>query len=293
MRRSSKLTVLFMLSLVIVGALATPAQAAWRSNSRGWWWTESSARGYATGWRKISGKWYWFDSKGYMATGWKKIDGKWYFFNPGGDMATGWKKVGSAWYYLNPGGDMVTGWKKVGSVWYYLNPGGDMATGWKKVGTYWYYLNADGSMKTGWLKSGSNWYYLWGKSDDRWLDETAPEPPRGSMMCDYSIIYKTGPDDRSVEVSIDYLISRGVNNYEADFAPGFSYNVPEMYRFDESGAMVTGYVDFKYAWSKHPDATWNRFEWFDDDGRYMASGGDMVERDPDDTVVLVSVSRRK
>ena len=152
------------------GAAATPAQAAWKQNSKGRWWTENSAKGYATGWRKIDGKWYWFDARGYMVTGWKQVDGKWYYFNPGGSMKTGWLKDGGKWYYLNPGGSMATGWKKVDFDWYYFESSGAMAKDrWQGD----YYLSSKGRMLlNGWTKDG---YYVddsgkWDRSISRMSD---------------------------------------------------------------------------------------------------------------------------
>lgn len=42
------------------------ANAAWKQNNIGWWYTEGNS--YATGWRLIGGKWYYFYSNGYMAS---------------------------------------------------------------------------------------------------------------------------------------------------------------------------------------------------------------------------------
>ena len=152
MKKTLKILAVLAVALVVLGAVATPARAAWKSNSRGWWWTENSAKGYATGWRKIDGKWYWFDARGYMVTGWKQVDGKWYYFNPGGSMETGWLKDGGRWYYLNSGGLMATGWKQVDGKWYFLEKTGAMAKS-RWEGNY--YLTQNGSMlKSAWTYDG-------------------------------------------------------------------------------------------------------------------------------------------
>ncbi|MCE5220901.1 MAG: hypothetical protein LLF98_06425 [Clostridium sp.] len=57
----------------------TGANAEWRQNSTGWWYTEGNS--YATEWRFIDGNWYYFYSDGYMATN-AIIDG--YYLNENG-----------------------------------------------------------------------------------------------------------------------------------------------------------------------------------------------------------------
>lgn len=57
---ASSLCVASLLALNPIGA-----SAEWKSDPRGWWYTEGSS--WATGWRLINSKWYYFDSKGYMA----------------------------------------------------------------------------------------------------------------------------------------------------------------------------------------------------------------------------------
>ena len=58
------------------------ANAAWKSNAIGWWYTEGSS--YAKGWRDINGKSYYFYSNGYMAKC-DKING--YFVNDKGEWS--------------------------------------------------------------------------------------------------------------------------------------------------------------------------------------------------------------
>ena len=52
-----------VLSLIAINPIA--ANAEWKSNTTGWWYTEGSS--WATGWRNINGNWYYFYSDGYMA----------------------------------------------------------------------------------------------------------------------------------------------------------------------------------------------------------------------------------
>lgn len=83
-----------------------PANAAWKQNNTGWWYTEGSD--YATGWKQIDSQWYYFDSDGYMKTGWVKDSNRWYYLNSTGEMKTGWVQSGNDWYYLDSTGGMVT-----------------------------------------------------------------------------------------------------------------------------------------------------------------------------------------
>ena len=82
------------------------ANAAWKENSAGYWYTEGSS--YATGWRNIDNSWYYFDGTGYMKTGWIKDKDKWYYLSSNGNMEeTGWIKDGVNYYYLNSDGTMA------------------------------------------------------------------------------------------------------------------------------------------------------------------------------------------
>lgn len=65
MKKFKKLVAGFiaMLSLMVVNPIA--ANAEWRQDSTGWWYTEGNS--WATGWKMIDGNWYYFYSDGYMA----------------------------------------------------------------------------------------------------------------------------------------------------------------------------------------------------------------------------------
>ncbi|WP_294372864.1 cell wall-binding protein [uncultured Clostridium sp.] len=65
MKKFKKLVAGFiaMLSLMVVNPIA--ANAEWRQDSTGWWYTEGNS--WATRWKMIDGNWYYFYSDGYMA----------------------------------------------------------------------------------------------------------------------------------------------------------------------------------------------------------------------------------
>ncbi|WP_160686894.1 cell wall-binding protein [Clostridium sp. C2-6-12] len=65
MQKFKRLIASFMMALSLLAITPVAANAEWRSNSTGWWYTEGNS--YATGWRQIEGKWYYFYSDGYMA----------------------------------------------------------------------------------------------------------------------------------------------------------------------------------------------------------------------------------
>lgn len=53
------------IAATLFSANAAKVQAAWKSDSNGWWYTEGNS--YSTGWKNIDGNWYYFYSNGYMA----------------------------------------------------------------------------------------------------------------------------------------------------------------------------------------------------------------------------------
>lgn len=68
-----------LLALSMITMLPICANAAWKSDKNGWWYTEGSS--YATGWRNIDNNWYYFYNNGYMAHD-TTIDG--YYLNSAG-----------------------------------------------------------------------------------------------------------------------------------------------------------------------------------------------------------------
>lgn len=54
-------------ALVSCGLFAIPANAEWKQDNHGWWYSEENS--WATGWRNIDGEWYYFKDDGYMVNG--------------------------------------------------------------------------------------------------------------------------------------------------------------------------------------------------------------------------------
>lgn len=76
----SKLIVSSLLATSLLALSPIAANAEWKEDSTGWWYTEENSS-YATGWRLIDRNWYYFYSDGYMAHD-TSIDG--YYLNSSG-----------------------------------------------------------------------------------------------------------------------------------------------------------------------------------------------------------------
>jgi transglutaminase/protease-like cytokinesis protein 3 len=74
-----KILVASLVVISLIGLNPIGVSAKWKSNSKGWWYTEGKS--YVTGWELIEGNWYYFYSDGYMAKD-TTIDG--YYVNGSG-----------------------------------------------------------------------------------------------------------------------------------------------------------------------------------------------------------------
>lgn len=80
------------------------AEAKWRADANGRWYTIKAAPGYAVGWKQIGKYTYYFEKNKYAVTGWKLIDKKWYYFDIKGRL------LANRWvdgYYLSADGSMA------------------------------------------------------------------------------------------------------------------------------------------------------------------------------------------
>ena len=89
----------------VLGFTSTGANAAWKRDINGWWYTEGSS--WAIGWRFINNAWYYFDDSGYMETGWLEDNGKWYYLNYSGEMVTGTQNIDGLIYDFNSHGECI------------------------------------------------------------------------------------------------------------------------------------------------------------------------------------------
>lgn len=89
----------------VLGFTSTGANAAWKRDINGWWYTEGSS--WSIGWRFINNAWYYFDDSGYMETGWLQDNGKWYYLNSSGEMVTGTQSIDGLIYEFNSDGECI------------------------------------------------------------------------------------------------------------------------------------------------------------------------------------------
>ncbi len=65
MRKLTKVFAGLLAALTLIIASPIQANAEWKSDSTGYWYTSGSS--YLTGWHSIDGNWYYFYGNGYMA----------------------------------------------------------------------------------------------------------------------------------------------------------------------------------------------------------------------------------
>lgn len=175
------------------------AEAKWRADANGRWYTIKAAPGYAIGWKQIGKYTYYFEKNKYAVTGWKLIDKKWYYFDIKGRL------LANRWvdgYYLSADGSMAAStvitsgdqsytidangnivrdpssadgsdilipgvtenkntWVENDGKYYYYNYKGKLAKGWLRIRDKTYYLNTEtGERYSGWLKYNGKYYYF-------------------------------------------------------------------------------------------------------------------------------------
>ena len=193
-----------IVTMLLAAALGTVspsmnAEAKWRADANGRWYTIKAAPGYAVGWKQIGKYTYYFEKNKYAVTGWKLIDKKWYYFDIKGRL------LANRWvdgYYLSADGSMAAStvitsgdqsytidangnivrdpssadgsdilipgvtenkntWVENDGKYYYYNYKGKLAKGWLRIRDKTYYLNTEtGERYSGWLKYNGKYYYF-------------------------------------------------------------------------------------------------------------------------------------
>ena len=233
--------------------------------------TEEASNAY-TGWQENEGKWVYYVD-GNLITGWKYIDGNWYYFNIDSSvMCTGLLRDPETdeYYVLGIKGQMLKGWQQYNGYWYYLDNNGKAVRGWKKIGGKWYFFNTSksnnpymfrntitqiesnyyifsltGEMLTGWIERDDRWYYA---------DKSTGIITVGWKQIGGKWYYFNR-----------YMYSERFLTYEDE--NGNIYN----YRFDDNGAMGTGWYYSGYYDSYEKEYVDGRWYYFDSAGR-SASG---------------------
>lgn len=81
-----KIISLSILSISLLSASQVKANAEWRQDTNGWWYSEGNS--WVTGEKIIDGKEYYFNKDGYMVTGWYDYGyDNWYYYYPSGEKA--------------------------------------------------------------------------------------------------------------------------------------------------------------------------------------------------------------
>ena len=114
-------------------------KGAWKHNSKGYWYEDTSGWYAKKQWLKIDGKQYYFAANGYMASD-EYIDG-YYVAKSGAYDNKGkavWKHNAKGWWYeLKDGSSLKNCWAKIDGKWYYFKSNGYAAANEWVKGYYW------------------------------------------------------------------------------------------------------------------------------------------------------------
>ena len=217
--------------------------ANWEAAGSNWIYKENDGSIVKNEWRKgVDGKYRWLNSDGFMEVDSWVNSGESYVDKDGIRVENTWLKVTSDnttdWYHFdNKGIKEVSKWRKANDKWFYLGDDGKMLRGWIDDGTY--YCDENGVMVTGWK-------YLT-PVDYVPKDDTAP----GNESIDGNVWYFFGANGKKFVASK----SGGVEEYKIN---GIRYC------FDETGAMLTGWVNI--AGTSSSVAKITDFRYYNEDG---------------------------
>lgn len=137
----------------------------------------------------------------------------------------GWYQDDNFWYYADSKGRDVTGWKQIDGKWYYFYFSGAMATGVEDIDGSYYRFRNNGAMVTGWYRdAGGSWYYYL---------------PNGKAA-----------------VGWKQIGGKWYYFYDGYMATGEEYINGSYFRFDDNGAMITGW--YKDIWG-NGEYDWNYY----------------------------------
>ncbi|MGE9896439.1 GH25 family lysozyme [Anaerovoracaceae bacterium SGI.195] len=217
---------IFLISLMSVNADSD--ESRWVEGNGKWYYFDTNIGKYVKGdWRKIDNSWYYFDKDtGVMLSNQKSaISGKNYYYDSSGAMITGWHKTNDEWEYFDSssGAQVVGGWKKIGNAWYYF----DFASKYMvhddviNINGEKYCFDKSGAMITGWLKTNDEWEYF--------------DPSSGAQVV--GGWKQIGSTWYYFDFVSEYMVHDDIIKING-----------QKYRFDESGAMITGWLETNGEW---------------------------------------------
>ena len=297
-----------IVTMLLAAALGTvspsmKAEAKWRADANGRWYTIKAAPGYAVGWKQIGKYTYYFEKNKYAVTGWKLIDKKWYYFDIKGRL------LANRWvdgYYLSADGSMAAStvitsgdqsytidangnivrdpssadgsdilipgvtenkntWVENDGKYYFNTETGERYSGWLKYNGKYYYFDAEtGLMLKGWNKIGNYTYFF--KTDG-----SAPRKWK-KIKGKYYYFGKKGRMYTNRIISKKYYV-----NAAGERTYGFAQIGADTYYFHPTtGKMMTGWV-----------LVGSKYYYFDANGkmvtdtwigkRYLKSNGQMAK----------------
>ena len=290
-----------IVTMLLAAALGTvspsmKAEAKWRADANGRWYTIKAAPGYAVGWKQIGKYTYYFEKNKYAVTGWKLIDKKWYYFDIKGRL------LANRWvdgYYLSADGSMAASTVITsGDQSYTIDANGNIVrdpssadgsdilipgvtenkntwvendgkyyyySGWLKYNGKYYYFDAEtGLMLKGWNKIGNYTYFF--KTDG-----SAPRKWK-KIKGKYYYFGKKGRMYTNRIISKKYYV-----NAAGERTYGFAQIGADTYYFHPTtGKMMTGWV-----------LVGSKYYYFDANGkmvtdtwigkRYLKSNGQMAK----------------
>ena len=246
-----------LLVLLMLAVLVMPAQAAWKTTTKGKMYTANNAKGYLTGWQTIDGARYYFNSKGIMVTGWKTISKKGYYFGKDGKMRTGWQTIGKYTYYFGTDGARHLGWSNIKDAkgntyrYYFMLKRGRMYKGFNTIDGKKYYFTNEGKLCYGFMKIGGKTYYADTKTGElaqsEWVNNTYYFKDDYTMAVSCWVGGKWVGADGRFTGTINYrgfVTDKGVTKYynvSGQVVKGFiNVSGKRYYMRTSDGAMVTG-----------------------------------------------------
>lgn len=207
------------IALAMVWSFSISAYAAgWSASGSDWMYLDDNNNKVVNTWKNgADGKPRWLNSSGIMAkNAW--VDGDTYYVDSNGLVVKEtWKQIDNYWYYFDNNGKAITEkWKQINSKWYYFDELSRMQTGWILEDMY--YIGSDGAMLTGWQE-------LTPAREQE--DSSGPSGLGGDNGKKW---YYFGTNGKKY-----------VPNDGAEYGERKINGV--RYAFDETGAMLTGWVD--------------------------------------------------